>query len=181
MCDTSMKRKSLTVFLSGRIMLIDLATKLEQHHWITCYFDTDSSLAVPVVPNPTPLKDFLLLGKRLGALKIELDNVVYLVATNAKTYMLVLSNGQVIVKAKGFSSINHLLRKAGKPEALRSLLFDNLVPPAEYDACQGNKSSLSIFQKRIPISRETLVPCKVDDPVMKKLNMVGYKSEIKSP
>ncbi len=154
-------------------MLIDLATSLEKHDWLLGYCDTDSGLAVPVVPNPTPLKDFLLLGKRLGALKIELDNVVCLVATNAKTYMLVLSDGRIIVKAKGFSSINHLLQTAGQPEALRSLLFDNLVPPTDCNnKMEGQKAFLSVFQKRIPISRNTLVPCKADDPVLKKLSMV---------
>jgi DNA polymerase elongation subunit (family B) len=59
-----------TVTAFGRLMLVKACKTLEKNGWLCAYTDTDSILAVPIVPNPTPLDQLCDIGLRLGYFKV---------------------------------------------------------------------------------------------------------------
>jgi hypothetical protein len=61
---------SMQVTAFGRLMLVKACKKLEKNGWLAAYTDTDSIVAVPIVPDPIPLHQLCDIGLRLGYFKV---------------------------------------------------------------------------------------------------------------
>ena len=130
------------------------------------------------MPEPKPLDRVCVISDRLGCLKVEQGGITKFFCQAAKVYCYETLDDQIVIKAKGFSLFEKLLKDNGQ-----SRLIENNIVKMFSGLGAGTRGELGttvkIFQKQINVNPEKMVPAlKPSALSFKLLSFVGPRRQI---
>ena len=151
-----------------------------------------------VTENAPELKTFLQINDaRLGAWKIELEDIKSFYSPGPKSYAMIAKGKNPdelinVIKCKGFSLLQPLLQRNQQEKAFEYLVKDALTPlnilqeltVEDKEEEEENQTShvntklrrpkMYVFQQRLNIDQRTFLPKKIE--MFKSLNVIGPQS-----
>ena len=109
-------------------------------------FFSDSLLVFPTVPRPKPVHEICTISDRLGCLKVEQGGITKFFCQAAKVYCYETRDDKIVIKAKGFSLFEKLLKDNN-----RANLIENNITKM-FSGLQNRDdpaASVKIYQKQM--------------------------------
>lgn len=131
-------------------------------------------LTFPTHPDAPPLENLCEISDRLGCLKVEKAGIVKFFSQAAKTYSYETLDGEITLKAKGFSLLEKLLK-----DNLREKILESNLTEMFSSLSTDTSASVRVFQKQIKVNPSKGVPAlipKVNS--FKMLNFIGPRRQI---
>jgi hypothetical protein len=131
-------------------------------------------LTFPTHPDAPPLETLCQISDRLGCLKVEKTGIVKFFSQAAKTYSYETVDGEITLKAKGFSLLEKLLK-----DNLREKILETNLTEMFSSLATDTSSSVRVFQKQIRVNPIKGVPALIPKPnSYKMLNFIGPRRQI---
>jgi len=134
-------------------------------------------MVFPCLPHVKQIPELCEISERLGCLKVEVAGITKFFSQAAKTYCYQTENGDIAIKAKGFSLMDKLLKDNGEVDILEknmSQMFSGFS-----DTLKANSASFKIYQKQIAVNPQQMVPAlKPKMQSFKNLNFIGPRRQI---
>lgn len=131
-------------------------------------------MTFPTHPDAPPLETLCQISDRLGCLKIEKTGIVKFFSQAAKTYSYETVDGEITLKAKGFSLLEKLLK-----DNLREKILETNLTEMFSSLATDTSASVRVFQKQIKVNATKGVPALIPKPnSYKMLNFIGPRRQI---